>query len=115
MPGFMEEKQEDDIKKINIHKKKREVKPEQHLRVKNAKYLDKAIRKAKGRQGVKIRFSDITNDDPKTGTTGIDDIRVVVHCDGSLMNAERSKTQLGIMGMIMSKSEVIKKNIQNPP
>ena len=42
----------------------------------------------------------------------MDDIRVVVHCDGSLMNAERSKTQLGIMGMIMSKSEMIKKDAE---
>ena len=105
MPGFVET---EDVNKINIHKKKREIKPQQHLKVKNISYLNKAIRKAKAKSGSVIRFSDITSENSEKGPTGIEDIRLVVHCDGSLMNAERSKTQLGIIGMIMSKTEAIK-------
>ena len=104
MPGFEEtsvEQSELKVNKINLNKKKRTVIPETHLKVKNINYLNKAIRKTHARKGVKILFTDITNNDPQRGPVGINDVRINVHCDASLMNAESMRSQIGVVAMFM--------------
>ena len=51
---------------------------------------------------MKIYFSDVTKG------KGVEDIRVVVYCDAALMNAERKKSQIGVVAMLMSKTEQYK-------
>ena len=54
---------------------------------------------------MKILFTDITNHDPQRGPVGINDVRINVHCDASLMNAESMRSQIGVVAMFMSKTE----------
>jgi len=69
-----------------------------HLKIKNAIFLNKAIRKLHSKRGQMIRFTDVVDGD-------IDDIRANIHCDASLMNVAGSKSQIGVCAMITSKSE----------
>ena len=60
MPGF-EDKIESDVtvRKVILGKKKAEVKPQTHIKVKNAVFLNKAIGKLKARSGLKVKFADV--------------------------------------------------------
>ena len=49
---------------------------------------------------MKIRFTDATQG------KGAKDLRIVVRCDGSLLNAEGLKSQIGIVAMAMSKAQI---------
>ena len=97
MKGFQAE-QKLETNRVNLFKPKKPLPEETHLKVKNAVYLNKAIRKLHSRRGLTIRFTDVAQGD-------ISDIRVNVHCDASLMNVEAKRSQIGICAMITSKSE----------
>ena len=108
MSGFEEtspKERSNAVNKINLNKKKSTVIPETHLKIKNVLFLNKAIRKARARKSVKILFTDITNSDPQIGPVGINDIRINIHCDASLMNTESLRSQIGVVAMFMSKTE----------
>ena len=98
MPGF-EDRVENDVavRKVILGKKKAEVKPQTHIKVKNAVFLNKAIRKLKARSGLKVKFTDVLN-------RKVEDLRVVIHCDaGSIETIEKSKSQIGVIAMIQSR------------
>ena len=59
MPGFGDKIEgEVTVRKVILGKKKAEVKPQTHIKVKNAVFLNKAIRKLKARSGFKAKFAD---------------------------------------------------------
>ena len=58
------------------------------------------ITKILARRGMKVRFTDATHG------KGAKDARIVIHCDGSLLNVEGSKSQVGVVGMVCSRSQV---------
>ena len=108
MPGIKCYKMKtEEIKKINLDKKKKAMPEISHLEVKNILALNKAVRGIKARRDVKIVFSDITNKDKKKGATGINGVRINAHCDASLMNVEGSRSQIGVVAMIMSITDEI--------
>ena len=107
MPGF------DDfveVNKINIHKPKRPPNSGEnfrtHLKVKNLNYLNKVVNKIKTRDNdtdkFVIKFTDVTKG------RGVDDVRILLMTDGALMNVEDKKSQIGMVGMLMSKTEQYK-------
>ena len=107
MPGF------DDfveVNKINIHKPKRPPNSganfRTHLKVKNLNYLNKVVNKIKTRDNdtdkFVIKFTDVTKG------RGVDDVRILLMTDGALMNVEDKKSQIGMVGMLMSKTEQYK-------
>ena len=49
---------------------------------------------------MKTKFTDVTLG------KGHHDIRIVIHCDGSLLNAEGSRSQIGVVAIAMSRSQL---------
>ena len=81
-------------------KKKRKIANETHLKIKNALFLNKAIRKLRSREGAKVNFADIPDGD-------IGELEIVIHCDaGSIKTIDKSKSQIGVLGMIQNRDPV---------
>ena len=99
MRGFSEVlSKSHEVNKVNLYKVKKPKAEHTHLKIKNVRYLNKAIRKLHSRRGQKIIFTDIAHGD-------IEDIRINIHCDASLTNADKLRSQIGVCAMIASKRE----------
>ena len=68
------------------------------MQVKNVVYLNKIIGKIKRRRGAKVFFKDITHG------KGIEDLGILIFSDGSLLNTEKSKSQIGCVAMLVGNS-----------
>ena len=112
MPGFQECLGDRSmVQKVCLGKKKRKVTNETHLKIKNALFLNKAIRKLRSRDGAKVIFTDISD-----GRIG--ELKIVIHCDaGSIKTIDKSKSQIGVLGMIQNRDPIEihpKETFRNP-
>ena len=69
-----------------IYKQKKPKPEHTHLKIKNAAFLNKAIRKLHSKRNQTIEFTDVVNGN-------IEDIRVNIHCDASLTNVIGKKAK----------------------
>ena len=89
-----------EVNKINIYREKKPLPEVTHIKIKNAIFLNKAIKKMKARQQIKIEFSDVLEGN-------LENLQIQVHCDsGSIMNMSGYKSQTGIMAVLVSKNAI---------
>ena len=95
--------EKEEVNKINMYRQKKSPPEIRHLKIKNVKFLNKAIRKMHMRKKIVICFTNVLKN--------LDDLQIQVHCDsGSISGIEKFKSQTGIMAVITSKEAIKKTN-----